>query len=46
MNNNKHIGSSFESFLEEEGILEEVTAAAIKRIIARRKRPLSKKTNQ
>lgn len=30
-----HIGSSFESFLEEEGILEDCTAAAIKRIRAR-----------
>ena len=29
-----HTGSSFDSFLEEEGILEEVEAAAIKRIIA------------
>jgi len=31
---NKHIGSSFESFLKEDGIYEEVTAAAIKRTIA------------
>ncbi len=30
---NKHIGSSFESFLKEDGIYEEVTAAAIKRTI-------------
>lgn len=29
-----HTGSSFDSFLEEEGILEEVEAAAIKRVIA------------
>jgi len=29
-----HAGSSFESFLEEEGILEEVRAVAIKRVIA------------
>jgi antitoxin HicB len=29
-----HSGSSFDSFLEEEGILEEVQAAAIKRVIA------------
>ena len=29
-----HTGSSFDSFLEEEGILEEVEAAAIKRLIA------------
>jgi len=31
---NTHIGSSFESFLKEDGIYEEVTAAAIKRTIA------------
>ena len=35
MKKNKHIGSSFESFLEEEGILEEVNAAVVKRVIAR-----------
>lgn len=29
------IGSSFDDFLKEEGIYEEVTAAAIKRVIAR-----------
>jgi antitoxin HicB len=45
---NPHIGSSFESFLEEEGILEECTANAIKRVLARqieqlmRERGLSK----
>ena len=32
---NPHIGSSFDSWLDEEGIREEVTAAAIKRVIAR-----------
>ena len=32
---NPHIGSSFESFLDEEGILEECTATAIKRVLAR-----------
>jgi hypothetical protein len=31
---NPHIGSSFESWLDEEGIREEVTAAAIKAVIA------------
>lgn len=31
---NKHIGSSFESFLEEEGILEEINVAAVKAVIA------------
>lgn len=34
MENNRHMGSSFESFLEEEGILDEVNAAAVKAIIA------------
>jgi antitoxin HicB len=32
---NPHIGSSFESWLDEQGIREEVTAAAIKAVIAR-----------
>jgi predicted XRE-type DNA-binding protein len=32
---NPHIGSSFESWLDEEGIREEATAAAIKAVIAR-----------
>ena len=31
---NKHIGSNFDDFLEEEGLREEVTAAAMKRVIA------------
>ena len=31
---NKHSGSSFDSFLEEEGILEEVSAKARKRCLA------------
>ena len=31
----KNIGSSFDSFLREEGIYEEVSAAAIKRVVAR-----------
>ena len=31
---NQHIGSDFDDFLKEEGIQEEVTAAAIKRVIA------------
>ncbi|HRH74499.1 MAG TPA: hypothetical protein PLM62_15495 [Zoogloea sp.] len=30
----KHIGSNFDDFLEEEGMHEEVTAAAMKRVIA------------
>jgi hypothetical protein len=33
---NPHIGSRFDSWLDEEGIREEVTAAAIKAVIARR----------
>ena len=32
--NKKHIGSSLEEFLEEEGILEESTTQAIKSVIA------------
>ncbi|MGY1920393.1 XRE family transcriptional regulator [Pseudomonas tolaasii] len=31
---NKHIGSSLDDFLSDEGLLEEVTAAALKRVIA------------
>jgi antitoxin HicB len=31
---NSHVGSSFESWLDEQGIREEVTAAAIKEVIA------------
>ncbi|MDR3298950.1 MAG: helix-turn-helix domain-containing protein [Candidatus Accumulibacter sp.] len=30
----KHIGSDFDAFLESEGILEEATAVAVKRVIA------------
>lgn len=30
----RHIGSSFDDFLEEEGLLEEVTTVAVKRYIA------------
>jgi predicted XRE-type DNA-binding protein len=32
---NPHIGSSFEDFLQEEGRLEEATETALKRVIAR-----------
>jgi len=32
--NNIHVGSDFDDFLQEEGIREEVTAAALKRVIA------------
>ncbi len=31
---NKHIGSSFDDFLEEEGLLEKCTEASIKRVLA------------
>jgi len=34
MKKNKHIGSDFDDFLQEEGILEEVEIGAIKKIIA------------
>lgn len=34
MNENKHIGSSFDDFMIEEGIYEEVTRVAVKRVIA------------
>ena len=34
MIDNPHIGSSFDDFLKEEGVLEETNAAAIKRVIA------------
>jgi len=34
MSNNKHIGSDFEEFLKEEGILEECDNVAMKRVLA------------
>ena len=34
--NKKHIGSNFDDFLQEEGILAEVESAAIKEVIAKR----------
>lgn len=34
MNRNKHIGSSFDDFLESEGLLEESASVAVKRVIA------------
>lgn len=34
MNRNPHIGQSFDSFLRDEGIYDEVTATAIKRTLA------------
>ena len=32
--NPQHVGSRFDDFLQEEGILEEVTAIAVKRVLA------------
>lgn len=32
--NNKHIGGNFDDFLAEEGLLEDATATAMKRVIA------------
>lgn len=43
MKKNKHVGSNFDSFLEEEGILEEVNVAAIKAIIAQHLQDYMKK---
>jgi hypothetical protein len=31
---NKHTGSSFDAFLEEEGVRDEVAAAALRRVLA------------
>src|SRR5471032_836010 len=31
---NKHIGSNFDDFLSDDGLIEEVSAAALKRVIA------------
>ncbi len=39
---NKHRGSSFEEFLKEDGLLEEVQAAALKRAVALKVRDLMK----
>lgn len=42
---NKHIGSSFDDFLQEEGILEETRAAAVKKIIAFQIKKIMKEKN-
>ncbi len=42
---NKHIGSSFDDFLQEEGILEETQAAAVKKIIAFQIKKIMKEKN-
>lgn len=34
MKRNRHIGSDFDDFLREEGLLEEVQATAVKRVLA------------
>jgi antitoxin HicB len=34
MRKKKHIGSSFEDFLKEEGIFEETTTQAVKRVLS------------
>ena len=34
MSNNYHLGSAFDDFLEQEGILNEVTEVALKRVLA------------
>jgi antitoxin HicB len=43
MSDNKHIGSSFESFLEEEGIYEEVDKNVNRRMLAEQIRSLMKR---
>jgi predicted XRE-type DNA-binding protein len=40
-----HIGSSFDSWLREEGIYQEVTATAIKRVLARQVEAAMKERN-
>jgi len=42
---NKHLGSNFDDFLDEEGLLEEAEAVAIKRVIAYQLESLMKKEN-
>ena len=43
--NNKHIGSNFDDFLEEESILAEAEAVAIKRVIAFQVEQMMKEQN-
>jgi antitoxin HicB len=45
MATNKHKGSKFEDFLEEEGLLDDVDAIAIKRVIAYELKKTMKKEN-
>ena len=41
--NEKNMGSSFDSWLREEGICQEVTATAIKRVLARQEAATNEK---
>ena len=43
--NNKHIGTNFDDFLEKEGLLPEVEAAALKKVIAFQIAELMKENN-
>ena len=43
--NNKHIGSNFDDFLDEEGILAKAEAVAIKRVIAFQVEQMMKEQN-
>ncbi|MBF0489966.1 MAG: XRE family transcriptional regulator [Candidatus Omnitrophica bacterium] len=42
---NKHVGSQFDDFLKEEGILEEAQAGAIKRVLAYQIQQIMKEKN-
>jgi DNA-binding Xre family transcriptional regulator len=42
---NPHVGGDFEEYLEEQGVLEEVTAAALKRVLAWELAQAMKKAN-
>jgi DNA-binding Xre family transcriptional regulator len=43
--NNKHVGSNFDDFLEEEGILAEIESVAVKRVIAYQVEQMMKEQN-
>lgn len=45
MNDNPYTGSSFDDFLQEEGLLEECSAIAIKRVLARQLEEEMKRQN-
>jgi antitoxin HicB len=42
---NKHVGSNFDDFLEEEGILAEIETVAVKRVIAYQVEQMMKEQN-